>query len=238
MKVALLLYGQPRFVQRKDVFMNHRELVIEPYGAKVYAQMWFSPNARYTHLPSWVQNKNGWEENPPIPHTAPRNVLDYNPERMLVEKPITNPLSSEVISVLNDRFQGNEFFSETNMINIRSQCKAIENACNLLKPDKNHVDIVVMARYDAKITQFPDLNEIDPSFFHLPEGGHFNDLVHVFGVDFLDVFDGLADAIDTVELNQEVELPIPEMYKYFWFRRKGLLSRMKKLPMYAHVIRR
>lgn len=241
MKVALLLYGQPRFVDRHDVWCSHRDSIMSVYETDVYAQMWYDQKGSYEKLSSWAAEKSRFEY-PSIPISAPDIIQkQYEPVSMLIQKPLKVEFDPEVEELMLERFTGNQFFSMDNMKNIVSQVTAIDNVCRLAYATE--YDFYVLARYDAVLENFPDLNSLEQGKFYLPHGGHFNDLVHVFSKDFLLSGDSNPFAYLGWEicnefwLHLQVEEPIPELYKYHYFMESDYAASLTKIGMYAHVIR-
>lgn len=239
MKVALVLYGQPRFVDRDDVFWNHMETVIHPYKADVYAQMWHDPDIDpdYGHTSSWALDH---EANYKIPDNAPELILErYCPERMSVDRPIFELPEEEVLKVLERRFSGNHYYSRDNMINIISAGTAMSRACSLAGNDYNWY---VVARYDAFLRNMPNLYDLDTGKYYLPRLGDFNDLVGIFSSRFMcpnPYYMTPILAKKSVDLAKEIKLPIPELYKMqsVLMSISGSHRTIEKCDVYADVIR-
>lgn len=240
MKVALLLYGQPRFVDRGVVFQNHKDLILDRYDTDVFAQCWHSPYHDYEKMSSWAR-EHGAYETPCIPDDAPQQIIaNYDPIRISVDRPLKCEINDNVFNVLEQRFTGNSYYSHENINNIFSQITALDRVCNLLYHEQNY-DFHILARYDAILENMPDLHTLDSGKFYLPHGGHFNDLVHIFGSAFLwpNPFAGLADrVVNDFSLAKRIELPIPELYKYEQFTERYGADKLERIGMYAHVIRK
>lgn len=238
MKIAVILYGQPRFIDRPDALRNLKDTILDKYEADIFAQMWYDSNGNYGNLPSWVTEKNGGRLNSPVPHRAFDIVHEhYNPVKLLIEKPIHPVFKESVEKYITEKFRDNYFFSMNNMRNIVSQCQAIENACRIVPHDYHWY---VIARYDAIITGFPELKYLNRNRFYLPEGGDFNDLIHVFSDPiYLEYAYGLAKSLTAdTSYHIQTKIPIPELYKFHAFKRRyGSLAALEKIPMYAEVIR-
>lgn len=240
MRVALLLYGQPRFVERVDVWRSHLNDIISRYETDVYAQMWYDEKGEYQKLSSWAAEKSRFDY-PSIPINAP-DIIEkrYNPRALLIQKPLDVTFDPLVINHMENRFKSNQFYSLQNMKNIVSQVSALDNVCKLVY--NTNYDYYILARYDATLDRFPKLTDLERGKFYLPHGGHFNDLVHIFTSHFLNgdtnPFTYLPHQITHgVALHNLVEEPIPELYKYHNFKLRYNESHLKRTDMYAHVIR-
>lgn len=240
MKVALLLYGQPRFLNRPEVLDAYNRFIFNSYPTDVFAQCWFDPAGNYGKPSSWAHNHGA---NHHIPDNASQQIMDlYNPVSLLVEKPQRFVPANKIIQILNRRFSGNEYYSLDNISNICSQIKALDNVCRLAYNSNVSYDFYVLARYDAILDNFPDLSTLESDKFYMPMNGHFNDLVNVFSGHFLNQTDNPFYnlwwmILHNVSLNEKIELPIPEMYKYEYFKQKYGTDCIERYPMYAHVIR-
>ena len=240
MKVALLLYGQPRFLDRPEVLDAYNRFIFNSYQTDVFAQCWFDSAGNYGNPSSWASNHGAKHH---IPDNAPQQIMDlYNPVSLLVEKPQRFIPDQLNIGVFEKRFSGNEFFSLDNISNTVSQIKALDNVCQMAYNATNHYDAYVLGRYDAVLDNFPDLMTLKSGKFYMPMNGHFNDLVNIFSHHFLNdnhnpFYSLWWRILHDRLLNEKVELPIPEMYKYEHFKESYGLEYIERYPMYAHVIR-
>lgn len=243
LRVALFLYGQPRFVDSSEAYESIKENILDRYDTTVFTHAWFDPEKNYEPLPSWVTDKNGGRTSPYIPNTAPMDIITkYNPKRVMIEKPLTNIEFDEgILEYLDERFQGNQFYSHNNMRNIVSQLYSKFNSLGLVGAFARY-DMFVMVRYDAVLIDFPALTKLKGEYIYIPEGGHFNDLIQIspkYSMLFFLYGNLWSDLLIEKKIHEEVELPIPELYKYHRMmnhKRLGL-HKLKKLPMYAEVIR-
>jgi hypothetical protein len=249
MKVALMLYGQPRFVNRPDVFNSYQKYLFDRYDVDVFGHMWYTRSRPdYGHVSSWASDNGAV---PQIPEDAMDIITDqYIPVDLVASGPRTFKPILEVRDFLENRWVGNQFYSMENMSNIMSAMASIDTVCcNLayyIGLNGNHTgfsdyyDFFVLGRYDAVLDNFPLLtNELKNDKFHLPNGGHFNDLIHFWSdVKYLKWLNSLFGSVyKDIELHRKVELPIPELYKYHSFINHFGEDSLERNPMYAHVIR-
>lgn len=240
MKIALILYGQTRFIDRDSVIESHQKDILSKYDTDVYAHMWFDQDHNYGEISSWAASAGTVLT---IPIDSPQIVLEkYKPIRLQIDKPDTYEVSEGVKSVLDRRFSKNPYYSTVNMSNIISQAISLDRACNLVYTDKQY-DFCVLARYDAILTGFPKLDTLDKKLFHIPigNGSGFSDLIHVFSDKFLNPspFTGLADRIMNDEkMHEEVDHPIPETYKFINFRDNFEVKDLVRMGMDGKVIRK
>jgi len=235
MKVALILYGQPRFIQRDDVYKSHIDNIVYKYDdVDIYAHMWWHPFDHFGTTSSWAKD-HGTQDFMSCPIDAPALIATkYHPKRMLIMPPQRFEPEPQTKQILESRFTGNKYFSWENWSNIASQLTALQEA-SLLVEQANQYDWLVMARYDALLENFPDLTTLEPGFY-CPQGGHFNDLIHVYKPVYNEFFNYLASAANDPWILNKIDLPIPELFKY-WHYQSCFMQEPKKIGMYAHVIR-
>lgn len=161
MKVALLLYGQPRSIDNLKVYNSHKLHILDKYDTDVFCHTWYKPD---TILPvsSWSKLNNV---------VCPNNSIDiikeyYKPKVLHYEEPkyfynskISN---SKEITVFN-------YANDSNISNIISQLYSIDNVSKLFIQYSNTTgtvyDFVIVARYDIIIHEFPNLTTLDRNFF-------------------------------------------------------------------------
>lgn len=250
MKVALMLYGQPRFADRHSVFQSHMDYIINKYDTDVFAHMWLANKIEdYGPTSTWaLTHKADYK----IPEDASNIIRKrYNPVRMVIDRPQFYRVNDDVNKILIKRFIDNQYFSGNNMSNIISQCVSIDRVLQLVEDyidygnhNTNFIkyDYFILARYDATLVNFPDLHSLDPTKFYVPNGGHFNDLVNISGqfwyYDY--TYKDLGWNIKNIDKNSEnIELPIPELYKHqsFFHNIPNANDILTKIDMYANVIR-
>lgn len=238
MKVALLLYGQPRFVNRVDVFKSHIQDILSKYDVDTYCQLWYSSSFQYEDISTWAKNHGAVAACDAIPYDAPSYIMDaYNPMRMSIDKPVFEDPSESVTQYLKRRFGDNRYYSEGNMRNIISVGYALDRVCNLVY-DRDNYDFYVLARYDAILENFPRLEMLNRNKFYVPMHGDFNDLIQIFGPSYLNTYEDMAYNVkNNLSWHQEVTLPIPELYKQMSYMRFHTAQRIEKINMYANVIR-
>lgn len=241
MKVAFCLFGQPRFVHKTKVLDQYRDIVAK-YDADVYAHAWYD-SLSTIDLPSWSREKGTTIETPS--YAGLQNLLEekFPGSAVWIEDQKTFfSWPNRMIDSLK-RFEGSQFYSETNMHNIASQLYSISAVANMVD-DSVDYDFLILARYDTELERFPDLSNLKTYLHYLPEGGHWNDLIQVFGME-----DFAGDAAykhlrgvhgDMVcpRVYETVLLPLPEFFKMqSYIAHNGSDRAVKKIDMYANVIR-
>ena len=240
MKVALLFFGQPRYVDNQQVIDTYKSSILDKYDTDVFCHMWWSEEGGEFDYSSWSKISQC-----PIPKEALKVVCDnYNPILVGYEEPKTFELPPNAKKFVDDNFTGKHpdgnHWNSKNYSNVMSQLYSIKSAANIFESYSQEIgeeyDWIVLARYDTVLVNFPDLAQCDPNKFYLP-GHHprFPDTIHAFGPKFLDWAKNAFDDIDFVYEN--IWEPSPEAFKMGAFLRRYDLSDLAPYPMDAHCIR-
>lgn len=211
MKVALLLFGQPRHIENLKVFDSHLKHIINKYETDVFCHTYFDPD-NYEFIASSFSKLNPIKCNPNSIHIIEDN---YKPKKIKVDLPKTFNISKEIIE--SPRFQRFDYLIDLNINNLMSQLYSIncvsemfETYCN---DNKTEYDFVIVARYDIIILEFPSLFDLDSKFFYrMNHHPHFPDIFFIFHPKFIKsqhTFENLALILDNVVSNK-----IPD--HFFW----------------------
>ncbi len=163
MKIALLLSGQPRFVDGAG-YKTIKEKILDVYDCDVFCHFWWNPEGGTFITAPWSTLGDL-----PIPTDAETQIRElYSPKRMKWDKPL---LPSEVKSGYT------RTTAPTTPYNLQSMYTSMQRSHQLMEQEVaegQKYDLVIRLRYDAILTAFPDLNtlqrnrlyEIDYSQFH------------------------------------------------------------------------
>ena len=239
MKVAVLLFGQPRYCDdpKPQKFLKG---IIEKYNADVYAHPWFEPEAEY-QVSSWAENPpdgNGIKSNP-----VPSNALEiiqkeYYPKALKVDAPKSFKLNDETLSFIRTKWNG-PHHTEKNFSNIKSQLTSIGEVANLYESTKDSHDLYVLARYDAWVTGFPDLNGLRTNKFYVADHHpRFPDIIQFGGRKFFGWMKNCAYDMDKDVVYQNIWEPSPEAFKMCSFLMRYASNDIIGVPMEGFVIRR
>jgi hypothetical protein len=229
MKIALAFFGQPRFFGNPEIIKTYKEVVIERYDTDVFGHMWWQEDGGEFDCSSWSTMNSC-----PIPKDAPNIFKDnYKPVILSVEDPKSFELPPKAKKFIDEQFtdkgESGKYWNPKNYSNVMSQLYSIKSVTNIVKAysEQNNVsyDFIVLARYDAVLMRFPDLNTCDKYKFYLP-GHHprFPDTIQFFGPKYLtwalNAFDDIEDIYETIWE------PSPEAFKMGsflkWFHHSDL----------------
>lgn len=247
MKVALLLYGLPRFIDDEQPIQFYRNSIMSKYTTDVYAHCWFQPDHLEKKSP-WTGKSHYLETTSvqPDSHPIPTNAIEliktqYNPIKLKYEFPQEFQFQKEVKSILDSKFTNKHSnYTERGYSNILSQYKSIEEVTNLVLTSKKKYDIFVMGRYDITTSNFPsNLETLDTEKIHTQDCNEFPDGIHIYGNRFLKWFNELfEDARSNIDLCKLIQRPSSEMIKKAYLQYKYDMSFHKKHPMRINILRK
>jgi hypothetical protein len=205
-KIALVLFGQPRFVGNGFAFQSHK-WHLRKHKFDVYGHYWFSTGAKY-EVSSWTGLK---DKDSFVPDTAPQVIRRAFPEGTFIESPprIFSPtesvahLSSTYLSDygLRTEFERLRSNPESMHSNTTSQLFSINQALGLLRASMKHYDLVVLSRWDNMVLRLPDLESVSANKLTISDG-------HSFGFPDL-IFIGSPKLIDATD----AYLAIPKIFE-------------------------
>ena len=167
----------------------------------------------------------------------------YNPKVLVHEKPQKFELPPECKAFVDEKFTDKHpegHWNPGNYSNIMSQLKTIQRVAQLYEETGDKHDIIVLARLDTWLENFPeDLSALDPSKFYLP--GHHNrfpDVIHVCGRRYLGWMKNAFNDINNPRVFHNIWEPSPEAFKGMAFLLRYRQSDLSPNPMNAHTIRK
>ena len=246
MKVALLMSGQPRYVDDSRPFSFFKENVIDKYDVDVYCHGWFDRDSEYEKSP-WSNNSHRLETNSkltrvnPVPPNADTIILEsYKPRQYKFESPRTFQFSEDAQNWLDSHFTGRHhegFFSNVGYSCILSQLKSMQECMNLI--DGNY-DAYILSRYDITITNFiSDISSLDFDYMHLQNiHDRFPDGIYIFGNKYLDWFKNLFNEVQTSKVYSKIPHPSTEQFKRTSFDINYGMKYIKPHPMRINILRK
>src|ERR1035437_4157147 len=177
-KIALLLFGQARFVNNFKVIESYKKKLFEPYEVDTFGHIWFSEREDVYSTSSWSKI----EECPVNKNTIHEINSIYPNPRIIYEK----SRKFKVPQVLLKKFNSNPNFSDKNLENIISHLYSFEKSSINLKGFESNYDFIIISRTDSIINYLPDLNTLDKNSFYLSNHhDKFPDLIFLFGIKYL-----------------------------------------------------
>lgn len=234
MKVSMLFYGQPRFIDNEDVFRIYNN-IINTYDVDVFCHLWWSDKIKSYKSSSWSDIVSNTDIN-----TFGKVKSKYNPIIIECDDEMDLTLDINIRNYLINNFKNNIHCKDNNFKNMLSHFYSIKRVSEIFEKYKNdndiEYDLVILCRYDTILTNFPDLNLLDKSKFYLSgEHDSFPDMINIFGVNFLEWSKNIYDDVKLVYT--KVDTPYPEQFKYKSFLNRFSHHDMIGLPIRAFAIR-
>jgi len=167
MKIALCLYGQPRFIDNPNIKIYLDDHLFNKYDVDTYCHFWYDDKLTTYSGSDWHDKPSPYYKGGDFYKVE--NTLEiinkvYNPIKINCESPkdFSKLFNNDELSILENKKRNNSgenFFSLRNINNLLSHLYSIENSLNLVDLEKNY-QFVILTRYDSLILKFPDLNSL------------------------------------------------------------------------------
>ena len=222
MKVALVFFGQPRFIHNQNPYKSNKEFILDRYETDVYCHAWFSEKDSEYDYSCWSTLKEC-----PIEKDSIDVINDlYKPKKLKVEEPRKFSFSEETLSELDrisKKINKSHIFTKDTYSNVLSQAYSIESALNLID-DPDQYDFIILSRYDNQIFDLPDLKSLENQHMYTSNiHNRFPDMLVFFGPHLKDSMCYYSDIDDLVK----------DYSKYFWEPSNECL---KMHSFFRHVI--
>jgi hypothetical protein len=248
-KVALLLCGQPKYLDDNRPYLFFKENFIDRYDTDVYCQAWFSKDAEY-EITGFNLNSHRLTSSTNLSVQSP--VLDnsdelikelYNPKRYSFEPPRHFRFNETAEKWLDERYTGRHinvgFWDKHKYSCILSFFKSQQDCLSLV--EKDQYDFFVLSRYDITIDNFSsviDLSSLDPEKMHLQNiHDSFPDGIYMFSKKYFDWFKNLYDEIQTLSILEKVPHPSSERLKKASFGMHYGMNNIEAHPIRINILR-
>ena len=236
MKVALCLFGQPRFLGNPHPFRSHKKYILDKYYTDCYCHLWWKAGLKEFDANPWAFKTQTCSTTPVEPLPLIRS--QYNPIKIVVEEPRDFKLTDSTFNLTRKIFSKDFRWSEKVLSNICSHLCTIESAVRLIDKNINY-DFIIVSRYDNFIHHVPDLYKLDNTKFYLSDHHfRFPDLMYIFGPKFIEsqyTYSNM-DFLAENQLNNFWE-PSAECYKYFNYLDKFSIDDLIRIPLPVRVVR-
>jgi hypothetical protein len=241
MKVALLFFGQPRFIDNPEIERVYKESIINRYDTDVFCHTWWKETSEEYEYSSWSRISKC-----PIPSNALELICEkYKPLLLQHDEPESFELPPNAKVFVDAKFTGKHpegHWNEKNYNNIMSQLCSIKRVSDLFDAYRRSGEVnqtydwIILARYDTIVANFPNLEECDSSKFYLP-GHHprFPDTIQFFGTKYLGWAKNAFNDVD--EVYPDIWEPSPEAFKMGSFLRRYSINDLAPCQMDAHAVR-
>jgi hypothetical protein len=247
MKIALCLFGQPRYITDESAYNTHSKYIMKQGNTDVFTHFWFDINENVYPQSSWSYSKN---------LTVDSNTIDiiserYTPTKMEFEKQKDFVVSSHTQTIAkslpNQVWNDNEN-GIRNLFNIMSQLYSIKRTLELCEEKiyetGDDYDFVILTRFDVIIHAFPDLAYLDKNKYYIGgprnNGEYFpgwNDWVQIFGSKYIksgkcyDNFNDVLSRCDSICIEEMKQIHFSDNFcfpKCVRYLGENILSEIKR----------
>jgi hypothetical protein len=224
MRVALIFFGQPRFITN-EIVKEHYKKILDTYDVDIYGHLWWSENEVVYDVSTW----STINECPVLPSTP--NIMNelYPNNKIIYEGSRDFNIPEKLLNKFSYR---SEVFNVKNLKNVMSHLYSFEKSVSEVPDD---YDFYIISRTDSIIYNLPDLNLLDNNKFYISNHhDNFPDLIFVFGkryLNFMKTYSNLEFTIDNVWQ------PSAEAFKSETFKKYYSMSELNKITMTVEITR-
>ena len=248
LRVAVFLYGQPRFLDNPYAYSSQKKYIFDRYDTDVFAHQWWSSKEKSYGYSKW---EGGGTYHPFLDENRLQitddaiNIIKerYNPVRIKVE-PSQTFSNEDLYNSITEAFQNEGRFTRHNLSTFFSQAQSIEKVTELYEEylsegGKPH-DLIVMLRTDLNIQHYPDFRELDKSKYYISNHHNdFPDLAIIMGTKFLKSNKIYSYMMSKGCVNDVFKMPSAygEMFKLFTFAKYFPTSDIVPIHLPCFVVR-
>jgi len=249
MKIALLLCGQPKYMDDNRPYTFFKENIIDRYDTDVYCQAWYEKDAKY-EITAFNLNAHRLTSSTNLTIQSP--VLDnsdelikelYQPKKYSFEPPRHFRFNKVAEKWLDERYTGKyvnvAVWDRHKYSCILSFFKSQQDCLNLV--EKDQYDFFVLSRYDITINNFSsiiDISSLDPEKMHLQNiHDSFPDGIYIFSKKYFDWFKNLYDEIQTLNILKRVPHPSSERLRTASFSIHYGMNNIQPHPIRVNILR-
>jgi hypothetical protein len=237
MKIALLYFGQPRFIDNFNCYESQKQRIMSQGDCDVFAHLW-EPNESGYNFSTWSGLRNVNSSNDDIEKFR----LKWEPASLQTEK--------------NREFGNEELYKkfrhilpggETMFYNFNlclSQLYSIEKVIDMYHDHVNKTgkvyDYVIFLRTDLCIWDFPNLKELEKGFFYFSSIFHFDhfaDLCYITDPKYIDGLKAYSYITDERKDFSHLSMGNAEGIKKASFLDKFSISALRQVPIPVRVVR-
>jgi hypothetical protein len=231
MRLALCLYGQPRFIDNDFCSNSIKTHIFSKYDVDVFAHCWFDENADVYATSDWSKHHQNYVNKECIKIIQEK----YSPKAFLYEE----PKQFKQHDHLKERCSTLPYFSENNFYNLQSHLYSFESSLrsliNYVEETKTTYDFVISTRYDILVSSFPKPDSLSRSMVYVDGKYQFSDGIYLFDYEFIEQFKPFSEF---EEITKTVPLFTSEEYKKHTFiRNNGMEKVSNSIGIYTSLAR-
>ena len=233
MKVALLLFGQPRFLNDSRVVESFNYLKSK-FALDVFCHTWWSEEENTYTCSDWTNIKKC-----PVNEKTIEIIKNiYKPKKLKWEPSRTFKTNSEIHKFILNKFPNHSLWTEKHANNIQSQLCSIQSVSRLFEKYKQDYDFVILDRFDTYLKIEEDISQLPRDAFYLSNiHQRFPDMIFMYGTKFLDWSSNVYDDFSDPDVYQNVWEPICEPFKFYCFYKRFSLKQAFQINIDSIAVR-
>ena len=238
MKIALIYFGQPRFVNNPNCYESQKAYVMSQGDCDVFAHLW-EPSSDGYNFATW----SGLNNEPAHESDINTFVQKWNPKKLAIE-PNRDFNNESLYNAIQHKLPGAEN-RKYNFNLCLSQLYSIERAIELyeehIKETGDTYEFVIFMRTDLCVWGFPTLNLLEKGKFYFSDlfhYEHFADLCYIADPKYvrgLKCYSYLSDK--SLDIVDRISQGNAESIKKATFIRAFGNSPLKQTPLLVRVVR-
>lgn len=246
MKIALLLFGQLRWIDNPHTLESHYKFIIDRYqNVDIFGHFWNPESTTHLSQSSHVD----YQASPSDPSAVRKIQEKYQFTQVKFDDPIRFPQEKIMYSRARARdwphiWQAGWFETPNAFNNILCQMYSIQRVARMLDLymlcNQQSYDLVLISRPDICIWDYPELTLLEPRRFYLSNHhAKFPDLGFIFDPMFLPTFTQVFDNTINISDDELYSLwePNAEAMKFNSFRRNFQLEFLRPIPIPVRIVR-
>jgi hypothetical protein len=233
MKIALLIYGQPRFLSNPRSHSSHKKHLFDKHEVDVFTHYWLPSDEKTFEYSSWITNIKS-------------NILEKNIPKKIED--LYNPLFSErdcKICFENDHLELKKYIKEyfndpfyININNLFSHLWSFEKTIEIFNNNKNvDYDFFVISRYDNYIEMIPDFETLKKKKWYCSNHhNRFPDLMYIGDPILLENYKPYSKMSDNL-CSLDIWTPEAEYFKYKELIRNQNINVVTPIKMTSWIVR-
>lgn len=234
MKAALLLFGQPRFLDNPMVVDSFAYLN-SIFNIDVFCHTWWSEYEDEYSFSDWTNM-----EKCPVNKNA-INIINeiYKPIEISYDSSVQFKTDKNINRFILDKFPDDKFWDEKHSNNIQSQLFSIQKVSRLFEKYKEDYDIVILDRYDTYLKHDQDISNINKDYFYLSDiHPRFPDMVLMYGTKYLEWSSNVYDDFFDKNVYENIWKPRCEAFKAASFMKRFDINQARSLKIDSIAIRK
>ena len=248
-RVAVLLYGQPRYIDNPYSYSSQLKHIFNKYKVDVFSHMWWSESENMYDYSKFTLDKKQKTYHPYLstvtsdPEVPMKINKNFSPIKAVFE-PSQCFINKLLYDKISQVFKNTKLYTLANLSNFLSQAKSIESVGLLyeeyLSDGGDPHDLFILLRTDLIIYELPNLNQLKNNRFYISDHHNdFPDLIFIFGkkfINFCKIYSYMMSPKCIKDL-RKAKNAYAEQFKYLTYRNYFSRFFIRKVYMPSYAVR-